>query len=287
MERARVERASTPDYQIRVLGAPHVPLRDLYHGLLRLSWLATIGVIAGSYLGLNALFASAFLLVGGVEHVRPGSWLDCFFFSVQTMGTIGYGTMSPASNAANSLVVIESVCGLVFTAVSTGLLFAKFSLPSARLMFSREATISKMDGVPTLSFRVSNLRSNRIVEAQLRVGMVRTERTREGKTFYRMLDLPLVRDRILSLARSWTVLHVVDEKSPLFAETAESLASKEVEVFVSVAGTDDLWMQVVHATHRYMHTDIAWGKRHADVLSEADDALILDLRKFHDLEPAE
>ncbi len=275
---------ASPDYEIRVVGAERTPLRDFYYGLMRLSWPVTLMAIAGADVVLNALFAIGYLAIGGIEHARPGSWLDAFFFSVQTSGTIGYGTLWPSSNAANALVVIESVTSLVFTALVTGLVFAKFSLPTARMMFSREATISAMDGVPTFSFRVGNLRSNRIVEALVRVGMVRTERTREGKTFYRMLDLPLVRERIPSLSRSWTVLHVIDDKSALFGETAESLEKKEVEVFVSVVGTDDLWMQPVHATHRYFYTQIAWGKRHADVLSEEGNVLTLDLRKFHDLE---
>jgi inward rectifier potassium channel len=154
-------------------------------------------------------------------------------------------------------------------------------------MFTREATISMMNGVPTLSFRLGNLRSNTIVEAHVRATLMRTEQTREGKTFYRMVDLPLARERIPSLSRSWTVLHVIDDKSPLFGETAESLEAKEAEVQVSVVGTDDLWMQSVHATHRYMWTEIAWGKRHVDVLSDVPNAIILDLRKFHDIEPAD
>jgi inward rectifier potassium channel len=278
---------ATPDYEIRVIGAQRTPLRDLYHGLMRLSWPATLLVIAGGNLVLNALFAFGYLAVGGVEHARPGSWLDAFYFSVQTMGTIGYGTLAPSSNAANAIVVVESVTSLVFTAVATGLIFAKFSLPTARVMFTREAAISKMNGVPTLSFRLGNLRSNHIVEAQVRVAIVRTERTHEGKTFYRMVDIPLARDRIPSLARSWTVFHTIDDKSPLYGETAESLATKEAELMISIIGTDDLWMQNVHATHRYMHTEIVWGKRHSDVLSEEPNAVILDLRKFHDLEPAE
>ncbi|MDP8999108.1 MAG: ion channel [Myxococcota bacterium] len=278
---------ASPDYEIRVLGAPKTPLGDFYHGIMRLSWTATILVIATAYLALNAVFGVGYLVVGGVEHARRGSWLDAFFFSVQTSGTIGYGAMWPSSNAANALVVVESVVSLVFAALATGLVFSKFSLPTARVMFSREATISRMDGVPTLAFRVGNQRSNRIVQAQVRVAMVRTEHTRERKVFYRVLDLTLVRERILSLSRSWTVLHVIDEKSPLWGETAESLAAKEVEIMVAIVGTDDLWMQSVHANHRYMHTEIAWGKRHADILSEESNALILDLRKFHDLEPAE
>lgn len=275
-----------PSYTVRVVGAPRAPLRDFYHALMRLSWPVTLGVIATGYLSLNALFACGYVLVGGVANARARSWLDAFFFSVQTMGTIGYGAMWPASRAANTLVVAESVCSLVVTALATGLVFAKFSLPTARIMFSRHATISTVDGRPTLSFRVGNLRSNRIVEAVVRVAITRTERTTEGKVFYRMVDLGLVRDRILSLTRSWTVLHVIDEASPLRGETKESLARKEAELNVTILGTDDTWMQTVHSAHVYMDTDIAWGMRHVDVLSEEEGGLVLDITKFHDLEPA-
>src|SRR5258708_3545487 len=179
-------------YEIRVIGAPKTLIRDFYHGLMRLSWPVTLATIAIVYMVLNAIFACVYLWIGGIEHAKPGSWLDALFFSVQTMGTIGYGAMSPTSNGANTLVVIESVTSLIFTALATGLTFAKFSLPTARLMFTREMVISKIDGVPSLSFRVSNQRSNRIVEAQVRVAIVRTEKTLEGKTFYRMVDIPLM-----------------------------------------------------------------------------------------------
>ncbi len=275
-----------PSYTVRVVGAPRAPLRDFYHALMRLSWLRTLGVIAAGFLALNALFACGYLWVGGVANAKAHSWLDAFFFSVQTMGTIGYGAMWPASRAANALVVAEAVCSLVVTALATGLVFAKFSLPTARIMFSRHATISRVDGKPTMSFRVGNLRSNRIVEAVVRAALTRTERTQEGKVFYRMMDLKLIRDRILSLSRSWTVLHVIDEASPLWGETKESLARKEAEINVTILGTDDTWMQTVHSAHVYMDTDLAWGQRHADVLSEDATGLVLDLTKFHDLEPA-
>src|SRR5262249_5092488 len=159
-------------------------------------------------------------------------------------------------NAANFVVVAESVTSLVFTALVTGLVFAKFSLPTARLMFSRNATVSKMNGVPTFSFRVGNERSNRIVDAQVRVAMTATEITGEGKTFYRTVDLPLVRERIHTLSRAWVVLHTIDENSPLFGESSESLARKEAEILIAVVGTDDIWMQSVHATHRYMFHEI-------------------------------
>jgi inward rectifier potassium channel len=163
--------------------------------------------------------------------------------------------------------------------------FAKFSIPTARLMFSRRATISPMNGVPTLAFRMGNQRTNRIVEAQIRVAVVRTERTSEGDVFYRTLELPLTRDRAIALQRSWTVLHRIDPASPLYGETPASLARQDVELIVSVVGIDDIWMQSVHASHRYAHEHIVWGARLADILSESGAVLTLDLTRFHDTVP--
>ncbi|MCA9609251.1 MAG: hypothetical protein KC619_26800 [Myxococcales bacterium] len=274
------------DYDFRLIGAPRTPLRDFYHALMRLSWPTTLTCIVVVYLFLNALFAAAYLGVGGVASARTGSFADAFFFSVQTMGTIGYGALSPTTPAANVLVVVESVISLLFTALATGLVFAKFSRPTARVMFSERLALSDMNGVPTLAFRIGNARSNQIVDAVVRMTLVRTEQTLEGKTFYRTVDLEPARSRILSLQRAWVVLHVVDERSPLFAETAASLAEKEGEIQVTVSGTDDIWMQTVHASHRYMADDIAWGSRLVDIVHEEGDSFVIDLRKFHAVEPA-
>ena len=284
---ASLQTPAPNDYSVRILGAPRTPLRDFYHALLRLSWLSTIGVVAGGYFAVNALFALLYLWVGGVAHAHPGSFLDAFYFSVETMGTIGYGALYPESHAANLVMVLESTVSLVLTALSTGLVFAKFSRPTASLLFTRQATIAPMNGVPTLSFRLGNRRGNRIVLATVKVSLVRTERTLEGKTFYRMLDLLLSREHILALTRSWTVLHAIDKGSPLWGETPETLAAKEVELLVTVVGTDDLWMQTVHGTHRYLDRDIIWDMRHVDILNDDGQTVTLDLRKFHDLEPAQ
>jgi inward rectifier potassium channel len=278
--------AEPVEEEIQAIGAPRTPLRDFYHAMMRLSWRTTLLVIVGTYLLANAIFAGIYVEVGGVSNGHDRSFLWAFFFSVQTMGTIGYGAMSPESVAANVVVVGESVVSLLLTAISTGLIFAKFSRPTARLVFSRQATVSKMDGKPTLAFRVGNARSNRIVEARVRLAMVRTETTAEGRIFYRMHDLHLARERILSLQRSWTVMHIIDAQSPLNGETRETLIEKEVELFVAISGTDDTWMQTVHASHRYQAEEIAFGSRHADVLLERDGRLVLDLRRFHDLEDA-
>jgi inward rectifier potassium channel len=286
----QVKRIREPgaDYEIRIVGDRRQPLRDFYHALLERPWWVTIAAISCSFLVANAFFATLYLLVGGVAHAAPASFRDAFFFSVQTMGTVGYGAMFPESTGANLVVTAEAITGLTLTALATGLVFAKFSRSTARLIFSDRATIGPVNGVPTLSFRLGNLRGNSIVDAQIKVLLIRTETTTEGKLFYRMLDLALTRQRALSLSRSWNVLHVIDAGSPLHRETPDTLAAKEVELQVQVIGLDDATMQTVHGGHRYFARDILWGQRMADVLSETPDGhLLLDLRKFNDVEPTE
>ncbi|MGH7296334.1 MAG: ion channel [Polyangiaceae bacterium] len=279
-------RPSQVESGVTVLGAPGATLRDAYHQFLRVSWGAAIGAIVASYLALNALFGLAYVAIGGVENAHARSFWDAFCFSVQTMGTIGYGSMYPTSVAANVVMIVESVTSLLVTAVATGLVFAKFSRSTARVVFSRHAVIGPMDGVPTLMLRVGNERGNAILEASIRMVLTRTERLEEGTTFYRLYDLKLARDRSPAMARSWTVLHPIDADSPLFGATPESLTRDEIELMVTLVGTDDTSLKPVHARHRYADGEIQWGARHADVLSEdAKGNLVLDIRKFHDVVP--
>src|SRR6185369_7767183 len=237
------------DYTIRVIGDRPMPVRDFYHALLRGSWWVTIAVISGAFLAANALFALGYMASGGIAHAAARSFGDAFFFSVQTMGTIGYGALYPESALANALVVAESITGLTLTALGTGLVFAKFSRSTARLQFTREAVISPMNGVPTLMFRLGNERGNQIVDVQITAVMVRTERTAEGRSFYRMIDLKLSRGRALSLSRSWSVMHVIDADSPLAGRTPEAVAAEETEIGIMVVGLDDITMQPIHASH--------------------------------------
>src|SRR4029077_4125296 len=261
------------------------PLSDFYHALLGLPWWVSIAAISGAFLTANALFAVLYLIVGGVAHAGAGSFRDAFFFSVQTMGTIGYGAMFPESTSANVVMVVESIVSLLLTALATGLVFAKFSRSTARFVFTRRAVISPVAGVPTLMFRLGNERRNQLVNAQIRMVMGRTETLPEGGSFYRMIDLHPTRERALSLSRSWNVVHPIDASSPLRGETPATLAEKEIELTVMVIGTDDVSMQTVHASHRYFDKDIVWGARLADVLSETPDGnMLLDLGRFHDVE---
>jgi inward rectifier potassium channel len=278
----------TTETGVSVIGAPRTTLRDFYYLFLKVRWSVAIAVLVVAYLALNAVFAGAYLAVGGIVNARPGSFFDALCFSVETMGTVGYGWMYPVTAAANAIMIVESVTSLLVTAVATGLVFAKFSRSSARVVFSKHAVIGPMDGVPTLMLRVGNERGNQILEATIRVSMVRTEMTKERMKFYRMYDLRLSRERSPVMQRSWTVLHPIDKDSPLYGATPESVGRDEIEILATVVGTDDTSLQPVHARKRYEDHEIVWGARHEDILTEADDGtLVLDVRRFHEIRATE
>ena len=276
----------TAAYNIHVVGAPAPGFRDLYHALLRVPWWATLAVIVGGYLLLNGIFAVLYFWTGGIEHARPDSIIDAFFFSVQTMGTIGYGTMYPATAAAHVLVVVESVTSLVVTALATGLVFARFSQTRTRLVFSSRVAIGPLDGVPTLMLRVGNERHGNIVDTQFRLTFTRTIKTAEGVIMYRLEELPLVRSRAPALSRSWNVMHQIVDGSPLHGYDARKFAELDGELQIEVAGVDDTSLQPVHARYTWFAGSVAWSARLADVLSETPDGdVILDLHNFHEIVP--
>lgn len=263
-----------------VIGDERRPLRDAYHWLLKTRWPNFLGVIALAFLVANVGFAALFMLVGGVEG-STGSFGDSLSFSVQTMATIGYGVMHPVAAAAHAIVIAESIFAIVFTALATGLVFAKFSRATARIAFSKAAVITSHEGKPTLMFRVGNRRGNVIVEAQIHVVAVMTTTTLEGETFYKAIDLPLVRDRQVGMSRGWTVMHVIDERSPLHGLDAAGLARAEAEIYIALTGIDDTTMQTVHTTHQYADQDIRCGHRFEDTMQALPDgAFLVDLRNF-------
>jgi inward rectifier potassium channel len=200
------------------------------------------------------------------------------------MGTIGYGALYPATPAANVIVVAESLTGLIFTAVATGMVFAKFSRMRARFLYADKAVVAPLNGVPTLMIRVGNERGNLIVDAQIRMAIGITEKSTEGTTMYRNYDLKPVRERLLSLSRAWTVMHAIDETSPLRGHNHDTLVEKEAEIFLTIIGLDDATMSPIHAQARYFPQDIVWGARYVDMLSETPEGnMLLDLTKFHQI----
>ena len=265
-----------------IQGHRRAPWRDLYHLLLRAPWSLTLLCIALVFVALNLLFAAAYVWSDGIANARPGDYGDAFFFSVQTMGTIGYGAMHPQSFSANVLVVIEVLAGLLLMAMGTGLVFAKFSVPQARVLYAQRALVTSIDGVPHLVFRVANERGNQVVEAHMHVVLIRRERSREGQELFRMIDLPLLRDRSPVFARTWTVMHRIDDQSPLHGHDEASFLREDSEIVATLVGMDSTIMQSIHARHSYLAEEIVWGARYADVIERLPDGRIsLDYRHFH------
>ena len=269
---------------IEIVGGTRGLWRDLYHFFLRAPWWLDLLFLSTVFVLVNVIFASAYSLTGGVKDAK--SFIDYFFFSVETMGTVGYGEMFPTTRASHTIMTAEALTQIFLIAVTTGLVFAKFSIPRARVRFSAHPTIAPYDGVPTLQFRIGNERDSRLLEAVVRVVVLRTEKSLEGVTLYRMYDLKLERDRSPALSRSWTVMHKIDEASLLYQATPDTLARDEVEFILTLNGTDELSVQKLHAQTRYDAKQIQWGARHADMLSERPDGrLRLDMRRFHEIVP--
>jgi inward rectifier potassium channel len=265
------------------IGRRKRPLGDIYVLLLGASWKQMVALLVIVYLILNFLFAGVYFLIGdGITNARPGSFIDAFFFSVQTLATIGYGGMAPKGIAANILVTIESMFGFAFYGVVTGLVFSKFSRPTARVLFSDKAVIGMHDGVPHFMLRLANERNNQIVDAEDRLTLMRDEVSAEGTQMRRFYDLPLVRSGNPVLRFTWTVMHRIDEKSPLYGTTQEKLRAQKAEIIISVSGTDETLSQTVQARHSYIADEIVCNAAFADVLHRREDST-LEVRydKFH------
>jgi len=268
-----------------IRGAPTRALDDLYHYLVTASWPALIGIIALAFLIANLVFAVGYYLDGGVENARYRSFADMFFFSVQTMATIGYGKLVPVTLFSNILVSIEALTGLLALALMTGLVFAKFSRPTARVRFSRYLVVGPRDGTTSLMIRMANMRANRIVEANIHVVLARNETTVEGESIRRFYDLTMTRNRSAMFALSWTAVHRIVEGSPLFGQTRDSLANGRSEIVVSITGLDETFSQTIHARHTYELDEIIWGARFADVLIlDPDGTRSIDYSRFDDVE---
>ncbi|MBK1989029.1 ATP-sensitive inward rectifier potassium channel 10 [Sphaerospermopsis aphanizomenoides BCCUSP55] len=276
-------------FEIMGMGAWHSYWRDPYHLLLTIPWTGFLLLICIFYVAINAFFAFAYLLGGDcIANAQPGSFSDAFFFSVQTLASIGYGAMYPKTAYANVIVTIEAMIGVVGIAMMTGLAFARFSRPTARVMFSRVAVITTHEGIPTLTFRTANQRRNMILEAQMRMYLMRDEITAEGHSMRRIYDLKLVRHQTPNFSLSWLVMHIIDESSPLYGMTPELLKHTNSLLMVSISGIDETVAQVVHARHNYGANDILWNRRFVDIMHQTPDGnRYVDYDYFHDVLPVE
>jgi inward rectifier potassium channel len=272
---------------LKVIGLRGTPFRDVYYRALRLSWPQFLAMGAGLFLAINAAFALLYMVQpAGISDLPKGSFLDAFFFSVQTLATIGYGRWAPVSIYANLVVTTETLVGAAALALFAGLAFARFARPTAQVRFSRQMVVTKFDGARMLIVRLANERGNQILEANVSLSILRDERTVEGHYIRRLHDLTLVRSRSPAFRMSFLVMHKLDEHSPLCACTPESLAGEDVEIVAIVTGLDDTTLQVVHARHSYTGADILFGRRFADLFGYMPDGQrAMDYRRFHETEP--
>ncbi|MCY7336612.1 MAG: ATP-sensitive inward rectifier potassium channel 10 [Chamaesiphon sp.] len=268
-------------------GVWHSYWRDPYHLLLTISWSRFLLVNVLIYGVLNALFALAYLAVGNsIANAQPGSFWDAFFFSVQTLASIGYGAMYPQTVYANAIVTVEAFVGLFGFAAIAGVVFARFSQSTARTIFSRNAVVTPYNGIPTLMFRTANQRGNQIVEAHMRAYLLRNEISLEGQFMRRMYPLRLLRSETPSFALTWTAIHPIDADSPLQGQTAESLVQLKAQIVISLSGIDETVAQAVHARHLYQAQEILWDYRLVDIIHETKcGEHYIDFKHFHDVVP--
>jgi inward rectifier potassium channel len=279
-------RASMPT--VIAVGRKLAPHEDFYHWVLTLSWRAFFGWTAVAYALTNLFFGTAYYVLAGSVANSTG-FLDCFFFSVETFATIGYGEMTPVGQAGHWLMTLEAFAGILATATITGVTFARLARPTAKVLFSEKAVIATRDGLPHLMFRMANWRRNQIAEAQLAVMVLMTETTKEGETMRRPTSIKLVRDKNPMFLLTWTAMHPIDSDSPFYGEGAmDKLVAMKAEIFLSLTGLDDTIGQTIHTRYRYVLHDIVQNARFADILSANEDGVrIIDFDKFHDIEMLE
>jgi inward rectifier potassium channel len=258
--------------------------RDPYHLLLTIPWLGFLGIVVGFDIFLNAVFATLYLLdANAIAGIPKVGFMEAFFFSVQTLASIGYGVMNPQTLYANLLVTLESIASLMLFAVITGIAFTRFAKSSSRVMFSRVATIHNYNGIPTLMFRAANERRNNILEAKLSVYLMIDEVTEEGQMMRRLHELKLVRDHSPVFLLSWTVMHTIDQSSPLYGLTLETMEQLHAQVLVSLTGVDETVEGTLHARHIYASRNLMFEHRFVDVIHIGSEGhRYLDYTYFHE-----
>ena len=260
-------------FNVRRTGVPRFRSQNIYHTLLTMSWTQFQLVVVGYYLVANVLFAAAYLLCGpGALHGSEAATFsermgESFFFSVQTLATIGYGRLSPNGLAANILVSVEALAGLMGFAIITGLLFSRFSRPTAKILYSKNALIAPYRDATAFEFRIVNQRSNQLIDMQATVVLSRME-DENGARIRRFYPLALEREKVMFLPLHWVIVHPIDQASPLSGVTEEQLIASDAEFLILLTATDETFSQIVHSRSSYKHQEIVSGILARTIFSE-------------------
>jgi inward rectifier potassium channel len=268
-------------------GLPRRRWHDLYHVFMTISWPRLFGSYAGFFVLFNLIFAGVYSSDPvGIANLNPPGYWGRFFFSVETLATVGYGDMHPQTPFAHVVAAVEIFTGVMSLAVITGMMFARFSRPTARILFARHAVIRPFDGRLTLMLRAANERQNVIMEAAAQLRLIRDETTVEGYRIRRIHDLPLRRNEQPVFLFGWSLLHVIDESSPLARATAESLRAENAFLLLTIGGTDETTGQILMSRQEYPASTLFWNHTFVDYLMAGEDGIDrFDYTKFHDVEP--
>lgn len=261
-----------------------------YHYLLTTTWPRFLGLVIVFFIVTNAVFGAAYFACGpgqiaGSKAASPAAqYLEDFFFSVQTFATIGYGSMYPAGTAANVLVTLEALIGLLGFALATGILFARFSQPTAKILFSQNALIAPYRGYTAFEFRIANARRNELIQVEAQLNLTRFRL--DGSGIREFLPLRLERQKVVFFPLAWTIVHPIDEKSPLYGATAEDLEEWDAEFLILLSGIDETFSQTVHARSSYKANEIVWGARFTSLFNppRPDGVLSIDIGHLHNVE---
>lgn len=287
--------ASQSDYQLSKLNVANREVlaltkrqsmwQDFYHASMTSSWWRFIAWSAIFFFGVNVVFATMYAFkLEGISNIPVGKPWFVFFFSVETFATVGYGNMHPISFYAHTIAMVESFTGLLFSAVITGLVFARFARPSARIIFAKNAVIGRHEGQMMWMTRVANERHNHINGAQAKLWLVRTEINAEGHSFRRFTELTLRHKSNPLFVLNWTIMHPINKSSPLYDMTAEDWAQQADFSFVVILdGTDETIAQSINARHTYHHKDVRWYERFADMTERTPDGkTLVNFQRIHD-----
>jgi inward rectifier potassium channel len=277
-------------FNVRRSGLPFMESLNLYHWMLSLSWTSFNLLVVLAYFLTNLLFAAAYTVCGpdALQGARPGMegfdrFLAAFFFSVQTLATIGYGTLSPHGLAANIIVTLEALVGLLGFALATGLLFSRFSRPMAEIGFSNQAIIAPFRGGTAFEFRIVNRRSNQLIDVEASVVLARNE-TVDGTSIRKFHPLQLERDRVMFFPLHWVIVHPITDSSPLSGVTKEALDASDAEFLILLTAVDETFSQTVHSRSSYKYHEVAWNVVFADMFEDPDGSrLSIDMRKLHEI----
>lgn len=278
---------STQSGTVVTHGMPERSGLDLYHRALTASWPAFFGSLAALFVLLNAVFAALYVCGDHpIANQTPDGFLGAFFFSVETLATVGYGDMHPQTVYAHAIATLEIFMGMSSIALATGLIFVRFSRPRARIIFARTVVVRPIDGRMTLMLRAANARQNVILEAGAKLRLMRYETSPEDYRRWHILDLKLVREQHPIFLLGWNLMHVIDETSPLYGETPESLAACEASLMLMIEGADETTTQTMRGRHVWSHEDIRWDHRFVDLLHDDDDGVThVDYANFDKVVP--